>query len=289
MRSSASLVIVTGMSGAGRSTAAKALEDMGWYVIDNLPPRLLGEVTSMITSDALAEDVQVAVVVDARSRQFFADLRAVLDDLRSGGLPSQILFLEASDDVLVRRQEAARRPHPLQQQGRLLDGIKQERELIRELRADADLVVDTSQLNVHQLTARVNQSFTVTDDARPYATVVSFGFKYGIPVDADMVLDMRFLPNPYWDPELRHQTGLDPDVQTNVLSQPDAKQFLGDLDRMLTTVFGGFERERKVFFNIAIGCTGGRHRSVAMAEEVAARMRARGTETLVVHRDLGRE
>jgi UPF0042 nucleotide-binding protein len=283
----AKVVVVTGMSGAGRSTAAKALEDLGWYVIDNLPPLLLADVTTLIRSDP-ADEMNVAVVVDARSRRFFTDIRRNLDEVRSTGLQVEIVFLDATDEVLVRRQDAARRPHPLQLQGRLLDGIRLERRLIQELRADADIVIDTSQLNVHQLAARVSKSFA-SGPQRLHATMVSFGFKYGIPADADMVVDMRFLPNPYWDPVLRPQTGLDDAVRQSVLTQPYAGRFLADLGRLLETVFAGFERERKQFFCLAVGCTGGKHRSVTMSEEIARRLRAEGVETLVVHRDLGRE
>lgn len=281
------LIVVTGMSGAGRSTTAKALEDLGWYVIDNLPPQLLADVTTLIRSDQ-ADEANVAVVVDARSRRFFADIRRNLDEVRSTGLSVEIVFLDATDEVLVRRQDAARRPHPLQLQGRLLDGIRLERRLIQELRADADIVIDTSQLNVHQLSARVSKSFA-PGSPRLHATMVSFGFKYGIPADADMVVDMRFLPNPYWDPVLRPQTGLDDAVRESVLAQPDAARFLADLGRLFATVFAGFERERKQFFCLAVGCTGGKHRSVTMAEEIARRLRTEGVETMVVHRDLGRE
>jgi UPF0042 nucleotide-binding protein len=282
------LIIITGMSGAGRSTAAKALEDLGWYVIDNLPPQLLAEVTTLISSGE-AEAADVAVVVDARSRHFFADLRGILDQLRLTGLRLQILFVDARDDMLVRRQDAARRPHPLQSQGRLLDGIHLERELIRELRGDADIIIDTSELNVHQLAGRVARLFADEDAAPLHATLVSFGFKYGIPADADMVVDMRFLPNPYWDPLLRPQSGLDDPVRDSVLAQPRAAHFLSDLDRLLATVFDGFAHERKQFFCLAVGCTGGKHRSVVTSEEIARRLRSRDIETLVVHRDLGRE
>jgi RNase adapter protein RapZ len=283
----AQLMIITGMSGAGRSTAAKALEDLGWYVIDNLPPQLLADVTTLISSGQ--SDANVAVVVDARSRHFFADLRGILDQLRSTGLRLQILFLDARDDVLVRRQDAARRPHPLQSQGRLLDGIRLERQLIRELRGDADIIIDTSEINVHQLADRVTKSFGDADETILHATVVSFGFKYGIPADADMVIDMRFLPNPHWDPVLRPQTGLDDPVRDSVLGQLRAERFLGQLDQLLETVFDGFADEHKQLFCLAVGCTGGKHRSVTMAEEVARRLREHKIETLVVHRDLGRE
>ncbi|MEJ7691175.1 MAG: RNase adapter RapZ [Nocardioidaceae bacterium] len=281
------LIVVTGMTGAGRSTAAKALEDLGWFVIDNLPPQLLLSVVELLVDDD--DGVRVAVVVDIRSRSFFGALRESLDTLSEHHLRPRLLFLEASDDVLVRRQEAARRPHPLQRDARLMDSIAREREIIRDLRGDADVLVDTSNLNVHQLSAKVASAFADGDHPAVRATVVSFGFKYGIPVDSDMVVDMRFLPNPYWVPDLRPKTGLDPEVSDYVLAQPDAARFLDRLEAMLETVYDGFMRERKQYLNLAVGCTGGKHRSVAMAEAIGARMRERGVEILVVHRDLGRE
>ncbi|MGH3498756.1 MAG: RNase adapter RapZ [Nocardioidaceae bacterium] len=282
------LVLVTGMTGAGRSTAAKSLEDLGWFVIDNLPPQLLGEVVDLV-GEAGDEGIQLAVVVDARSRWFFSALVGALRRVVESGLQPSILFLDASDDVLVRRQEAVRRPHPLQAGGRLLDGIGAERDMLSELRADADVLIDTTQLNVHQLGAKIATAFGDETDSQLRATVVSFGFKYGIPGDADMVADMRFLPNPFWVPELRHQTGLDEAVATYVRTHPDAVAFLDRYDALLEAVTDGFVREGKRFISVAIGCTGGQHRSVAMSEALGARLRAHGVETVVMHRDLGRE
>ncbi len=282
------LVVVTGMTGAGRSTAAKALEDDGWFVIDNLPPQLLPSTVELIRGDD-DERSLIAMVVDVRSRGFFSDLTGALDILRARGHRARILFLEASDDVLVRRQDSARRPHPLQQGGRLLDGIRRERVLISDLRGDADHVIDTSGLNVHELAAKVTALFAEAEDRALRATVVSFGYKYGLPLDADMVVDMRFLPNPHWIPELRPRSGLDIDVSDYVLQQPGAADFLDRLTDLLTTVTAGFEQERKLYLTLAVGCTGGKHRSVAMAEAVAERMRAAGVDVVVVHRDLGRE
>ncbi len=282
------LIIVTGMTGAGRSTAAKALEDQGCFVIDNLPPQLLPDVVRLVSAER-DEVTQIAVVVDVRSRGFFNDLQAAVDRLNGLGVRSQVLFLEASNDVLVRRQEAARRPHPLQGGARLLDGILRERDLVRDLRGTADVLIDTSALNVHQLATKVAGMLSVGSRPVLRATVVSFGFKYGIPVDADMVVDMRFLPNPHWDPELRPQNGLDTDVRENVLGRPAAGEFLDRLDALLETIYAGFLAERKHYINLAVGCTGGKHRSVVMAEAVGERLTKRGVETLVVHRDLGRE
>ena len=281
------LLLITGMTGAGRSTAAGVLEDLGWFVVDNLPPQLIGEVQSLVGRVGRAE--RIAVVVDSRSRWFFAALRGVLVDLARKGARPSVLFLEASDDVLVRRQEAARRPHPLQGEGRLLDGVHAEREMMLELRGRADLVIDTSNLNVHELSAKVSSAFRTDEPDLMRATVVSFGYKYGIPVDADMVADMRFLPNPHWDPKLRPMSGLDGPVRDSVLRQPEAARFLAGYEELIRSLTGGFVREGKRFLTLAIGCTGGRHRSVVMAEALAERLRGHDVSVLVVHRDLGRE
>ncbi len=281
------LVVVTGMTGAGRSTAAKELEDLGYFVVDNLPPALVKDVVRMV-DDSHGPDQSIAVVVDVRSGSFFDALREVLAE----GLTHRrttLLFLEADDDVLVRRQEAARRPHPLQAGGRLLDGLVQERKVLADLRADADLVIDTSDLNVHQLTAQIARAFGSEERLALKVTVVSFGFKYGIPVDADYVADMRFLPNPHWVPELRPQTGRDPGVADYVRSQAGAGEFLDRFVPLVADVSKGYLREGKRFMTIAIGCTGGKHRSVAMAEEISQRLLGYGLDARAAHRDLGRE
>jgi UPF0042 nucleotide-binding protein len=287
----ADVVIVTGLSGAGRSTAAKCLEDLGWFVVDNLPPELL---TTMVElgSRSLGEAPRLAVVVDVRSRAFFSDLKGALDELERQGTRPRILFLEAGDDVLVRRFENVRRLHPLQEQaagGRLADGIAAERELLHQLKEEADLVVDTSTLNVHQLRTEIEGSFDEGRTPALRATVLSFGFKYGIPVDADMIVDVRFLPNPHWIPELRPLNGTDQEVLDYVLSLESSADFLDTYARLLGIVGTGYRREGKRYMTLAVGCTGGKHRSVAIAVELARRLEAAGVRTRVVHRDLGRE
>ena len=281
------LVVVTGMTGAGRSTAAKELEDLGFYVVDNLPPSMLSDVVSMVDENRGFEQ-PIAVVIDVRSGSFFGALQA---NLAQGaiGRRTTLLFLEATDDVLVRRQEAARRPHPLQAGGRLLDGLQRERIALADIRSEADVVIDTTNLNVHELTDKVAEAFGSPDATRLKITCVSFGFKYGIPVDADFVADMRFLPNPHWVPELKPLTGRDEEVAAYVKDRPAAKTFLEQYLPVIETVAEGYLREGKRFMTIAIGCTGGKHRSVAMTEEIAARLRDLEFDASATHRDLGRE
>ena len=281
------LVVVTGMTGAGRSTAAKELEDLGFFVVDNLPPELVADMVRLI-DEKQGVDQPVAAVVDVRAGIFFESLREQL----AAEFPTRrttLLYLEASDDILVRRQEAARRPHPLQGSGRLLVGIDRERRVMADLRGDADLVIDTTSLNVNQLKSTVARAFGTPDAVGLRITVVSFGFKYGVPVDADLMADMRFLPNPHWVPELRPRTGKDADVAAYVKDRPDAQEFLERYLPVIETVGDGYLREGKRFMTVAIGCTGGKHRSVAMTEEIAARLRVRGLDAQAAHRDMGRE
>jgi UPF0042 nucleotide-binding protein len=284
------LVVITGLSGAGRSTAANVLEDLGWFVVDNLPPSLLPTMADLAARTQGAVS-RVAAVVDARSGSFFADLKEGLDALSGAGTAPRIVFLEASDDALIRRFENVRRPHPLQGTDRLPDGIARERALLSDLREAADLVIDTSTLNVHELRAKVDAAFSTTVDspAALRANVVSFGYKHGLPVDADLVVDCRFLPNPHWVPELRPRSGLDPAVRDYVLSRPGAAEFLDEYTAVLQTIATGYAQEGKRYVTLAVGCTGGKHRSVAISEELASRLRALGAEVTVSHRDLGRE
>jgi UPF0042 nucleotide-binding protein len=283
------LVVVTGLSGAGRSTAAKCLEDLGWFVVDNLPPSLLSTMVDLGSRSQGAVG-RIAVVVDVRSRAFTSDLHTALEDISRHGVHPRVLFLEASDDALVRRFESVRRPHPLQGEGRLVDGIVRERALLRDLRGSADLVVDTSLLNVHELRGKVVAAFGEQDAAEALQlTVLSFGYKYGLPVDADLVVDCRFLPNPHWVPELRPRTGRDAVVREYVLAQPGAADFLDRYEGVLELLMDGYRREGKRYALLAVGCTGGKHRSVAMSEQLVARLEARGIDVSLVHRDLGRE
>ena len=281
------LVLVTGMSGAGRSTAARALEDLGWFVVDNLPPSLLPQAIEEIKADV--DDARLAVVVDVRGGKIFDDLADSLQRVLDDGIDLRVLFLEAGDNELVRRFESSRRPHPLQGSGGILDGLVRERELLGDLRARADLVIDTSSLNAHDLRRKVDAAFGGSDRVQLRATVMSFGFKYGLPLDADIVNDVRFLPNPYWVPELRDLTGLDASVSDYVTEMAEAREFLDRMASMLDLASDGYLREGKRYVTVAIGCTGGKHRSVAMAENLAARLVKVGVEVLVVHRDLGRE
>lgn len=281
------VILVTGMSGAGRSTATRALEDIGWFVVDNLPPTLMINVVDYVLQRTGSH--KVALVADVRGGQRFDELRESLSSIKAAGHDLRVLFLEAGDEALVRRYESSRRPHPLQRDDSLLGAVQRERELLRDLRADADIVIDTSNLNVHELRRSIENAFGDDEHYALRATIMSFGFKYGIPVDADLVADMRFLPNPYWDPELKELTGLDAAVNDYVVGFPTAQDFLTKYADLLDIVEDGYLREGKRFITIAMGCTGGKHRSVAMAENLSARLVKNGVDVRVVHRDLGRE
>jgi RNase adapter protein RapZ len=278
------IVIITGMSGAGRSTAANSLEDLGWYVVDNLPPALLPTLLDLADRASLPG---VAAIIDARSAGFSTDLKSAIAALAARGVSPQMVFLEASDVALVKRFENVRRPHPMQDSGTITEGISAERELLREVRGDSDIVLDTSALNVHELRSRIHAYFAGDSASGLRVNIVSFGYKYGVPVDADLVADCRFLPNPHWVPSLQPLTGLDAGVRDYVLSQQGAPEFLDAYLRVLEVSLPGFEREGKRYVTLAVGCTGGKHRSVAMAEQIAARLG--GRDVTVSHRDLGRE
>ncbi|SFQ50744.1 UPF0042 nucleotide-binding protein [Amycolatopsis arida] len=283
------VAVVTGLSGAGRSTAAKCLEDLGWFVVDNLPPELIATMVEL-GAQARGAITKVAVVMDVRSRAFTDDLASVIKDLDARGYKPRVLFLEATDAVLVRRFEQVRRGHPMQGDGRLHDGITAERKLLTPLREEADMVLDTSALSVHQLRAKIEDAFGTEASTQTRVTVLSFGYKYGLPMDADLVMDVRFLPNPFWIPELRDHTGLDGDVRNYVLTQEGAEEFLERYHELLRLVGAGYRREGKRYLTLAVGCTGGKHRSVALSEELARRLSNEdGMAVKVVHRDLGRE
>jgi RNase adapter protein RapZ len=282
------MLIVTGMSGAGRSTVGNALEDLGWYVVDNLPPQMLRPLVELVER-AGASLPRIAAVVDVRGRDFFSELQDIIQALRTG-VNVRVVFLDATDAVLVRRFESVRRPHPLQGNGTLLDGIGAERTRLAELRESSDIVVDTSDLNIHQLATLITETFAEAGRAGLNVTMLSFGFKYGLPADADLVADARFLPNPFWIPELRHLNGEDPEVEEYVLSQPGAQEFIDAYATALEPVLAGYQRENKRHATIAVGCTGGKHRSVAIVRELADRIgRFPGVAVSVKHRDRGRE
>lgn len=285
------MVIISGMSGAGRSTVAHAMEDHGWYVIDNLPPSLLLSVFE--TTERSAE--KLAVVIDVRGRELFDDLNRSLSELADRGISRRIIFVDAADDVLVRRFESSRRPHPLQGNDRIVDGIERERDKLRELRSGADLVVDSSQLNVHQLEKKIAELFSTKESASLKVNILSFGYKYGLPVDADLVMDCRFIPNPHWNPDLRPMNGLEKPVSDAVLSAESVPEFLDRYVALFNSIGTGYLREGKKFLTLAIGCTGGKHRSVAIAEELAKRIdgmlleQDHAVSAHAIHRDLGRE
>lgn len=283
------LLLVTGMSGAGRSTVANALEDLGWYVVDNLPPQMLGPITDLfrLTESKLP---RLAVVIDARGGEFFDELRSAIDALREREVQLSVIYLEADDATLVRRFEQVRRPHPLQGNGTLLDGIATERQKLLWLRESADVVIDTSAINIHQLSTKITESFSPAVRGRLRITLVSFGFKYGLPGDADQVADVRFLPNPFWNESLRPFTGLDASVQEYVTNLDLAKDFISHYSEALRAVVRGYLLENKRYATFAIGCTGGKHRSVAIAEELATRLSEIPEVVVnVKHRDLGKE
>ena len=290
------VLLITGMSGAGRSHAADCLEDMGWYVVDNLPPKLLVPLVDMMTNvagptTAAADNAAVhklAAVIDVRSRAYFDDLNEVLSHLDDLGVRTRILFLDAANDVLVTRYEKVRRPHPLQHGNSLIDGIMEERQLLQGLKERADMTIDTSRLNIHQLSTKLYEAMVGSGPSTVSVHIFSFGFKYGTPTDADFVADVRFLPNPYWVPSLRELNGQDKAVSDYVLSSDGATEFLDAYEKALMIAINGCAKEDKHFVTIAVGCTGGQHRSVAMSEALADRLRSHGLEVSVSARELRR-
>ena len=280
------VLIVSGMSGAGRSTAARALEDLGWFVIDNLPPSVLKSALNDVKLQGVA--THIAVVVDVRGGKLFANLDKALTEVKNDNWQVRVLYLEASDVSLVRRFEGSRRPHPLQGDGRVLDGLQNERKLLGDLRANADVVIDTSDMSSPGLRTVIEKTFE-SDVETFQATILSFGFKYGIPVDADFVFDARFLANPFWEEDLKNLTGSDKKVQDFVLHQDGAERFAKTINELINTTTPGYVREGKKYVTVAIGCTGGKHRSVTISEKVAQQLLADGAKVRVVHRDLGKE
>ena len=286
--SSEETLILTGMSGAGRSTVAHALEDLGWYVVDNLPPSLLPALVSMGTGP---QSKELAVVVDVRGGEFFDELAHALADLKKNNSDYRLVFLDATDQALVQRFESTRRPHPLQAQDRIVDGIARERTKLEEVRSQADVAIDTTNLNVHQLEKRIGDIFGSGKLHGIRINVLSFGYKYGIPVDADLVLDCRFIPNPHWIPELRPLTGLTQQVSQKVLGSEGVADFVHNYVHLINSMMAGYMREGKKFVTIAVGCTGGKHRSVAITQEIAKQLNTIGAEVSAhpTHRDVGRD
>lgn len=282
------IVLLTGMSGAGRSTAAKVLEDRGWYVVDNLPPKMLVDLVELVSSGD--RPPKIAAVIDVRARDFTTELSRGIAALEDRGCQPRTIFVDSSDEALVRRFESVRRPHPLQGDGLLLDGIHKERRMLGDVRSGADVVIDTTGYNVHQLSLAVDELLNTDVTVRLRLAVMSFGFKYGIPLDADVVLDLRFLVNPYWQPELRPFTGRDEKVRDYVLGQPGAGAYLEAVTAMLNVSIDGYLSEGRRYVTVAVGCTGGKHRSVAVTEELVQRLEGRaGVAITTFHRDLGRE
>ena len=286
--SSQETLILTGMSGAGRSTVAHALEDLGWYVVDNLPPSLL---SALVAKGTGPQGKELAVVVDVRGGEFFDELSQALAQLKTESLPYRLVFLDATDQALVQRFESTRRPHPLQREDRIVDGISRERVKLEEIRSQSDVAIDTTNLNVHQLEKRVGEIFGKGAVNGVRINVLSFGYKYGIPVDADLLLDCRFIPNPHWNPELRPLTGLTKEVSSAVLGSDGVSEFVSNYVHLVHSMLTGYLREGKKFVTIAVGCTGGKHRSVAITAEIAKQLNEIGSDISAhpTHRDVGRE
>lgn len=286
--SSKEVLILTGMSGAGRSTVAHALEDLGWYVVDNLPPSL---VPALVSKGAGPDGKEFAVVVDVRGGHFFDELTHALDELKKNGSAYRLVFLDATDQALVQRFESTRRPHPLQGKERILDGIARERVILEVVKSECDIAIDTSNLNVHQLEKRIGEIFAGGIIQGMRINVLSFGYKYGIPVDSDLVLDCRFIPNPHWIPELRPLTGLTPQVSQKVLGSAGVSELVKDYVHLIASMVPGYMHEGKKYLTVAVGCTGGKHRSVAVTQEISQQLNTMDLDLTAhaTHRDIGRE
>ena len=283
------ILVITGISGAGRSTVANVLEDEGWYVIDNIPPQMLESLAELVTRDG-ARVPRVALGIDVRARALFDDLPAAIDTLRKSDVDFSMLFLDAKDETIVARYEAQRRPHPLQGEGRVLDGIRAERTLFEVLRTASDHTIDTTGMNVHELARTVREMFAEGADKKLNLSVMSFGFKYGATADANYMAVMRFIPNSHWIPERSPLTGLDAPVRDYVLQNTGTEEFISSYLAALRPVLEGYRREGKYYATLAIGCTGGKHRSVAVTEEIARRLgELPDVNVNVQHRDKGRE
>lgn len=284
----AEFVVITGMSGAGRSTVANAFDDLGWFVIDNMPLLLVGKVAELVNAPNARTD-RVAFVVGRNAPEELSArgvFDSALEQLKTTGARVRVVFLEASDEVLVRRYEGTRRRHPLAEQDLVTTGIVRERQMLEEVKGKSDVVIDTGPLNVHELRARINDEFANSDSTSMTVNVVSFGYKHGLPADVDLVFDLRFLPNPHWIEELRPFTGLDAAVRDYVLGQPASTMFLEKLDDLLAMLLPAYVSEGKSYLSIAVGCTGGQHRSVATAVELGRRLTERGYPANVRHRDI---
>jgi len=276
-------LIITGLSGAGRSQAADSFEDLGWFVIDNMPPALLSKVTELVQAPGSTIE-RVALVVGTGA--YLDELSPALEQLAHTASRVRILFLEATTEVLVRRYENTRRRHPLAEGDRVSEDIERERRLLEPVKSQADVVVDTSDLNVHQLRDRLLDLFARDVESGLQTSVVSFGYKHGLPLDVDLVFDCRFLPNPHWVPDLRPLTGLDGPVRAYVCAQPDTGEFLTRLDDLLGLLLPAYVKEGKSYLSVGVGCTGGTHRSVVIAEELGRILREKGFDPKVSHRDI---
>lgn len=282
------LLIVTGMSGAGRSETMRALEDFGYYCVDNLPPRFILNLVELI--EISGRNIRnIAAACDVRSKEFFPELMGVIEELKKRSVNYKIIFLDADEEVLVKRFKKDRRKHPLSDTGKIIDGVEKEREILRSLKEVADFIVDTSNLEPYQLKERIKQLIVGTEKTTLLISVISFGFKFGIPLDSDLVLDVRFLPNPYYIEDLRSLTGLDNPVQKYVMSQKETEAFLNKLYELLDFVIPRYEKEGKTHLVISIGCTGGKHRSVVVAEKIAEHLRKKNLNVAVSHRDIAKE